>query len=351
MTSITTGLACPVHEGSRNEWITLAHGEGGRLMRRLIQERIMPPVENEFLRPAGDAAVLPPIKGRLAMSTDSFVVSPLFFPGGDIGSLAVYGTVNDLAVAGAVPRWISLAFILEEGLDLGTLEHVLASVSAAAKRVGVAVVTGDTKVVPRGAADKLFINTTGIGEMVDPAPPGPSALQVGDELLVSGPIGCHGMAVLGAREGFALDSPLRSDSAPLNAAVAALMQHNVQLRAMRDATRGGIGAVLHEWSESSGHTLAIDEQRLPVLPEVRGACELLGLDPVHVANEGTMLLALPHEAVKLALAILRAVPETQGAVQIGRVLARGVANVVVSRGVGREVPLDEPLGAPLPRIC
>jgi hydrogenase expression/formation protein HypE len=329
----------------------LAHGEGGRLMRQLIQRRILPAVDSEYLRAAGDAAVLPACRGQLAMTTDSFVVSPLFFPGGDIGSLAVFGTVNDLVVAGADPRWISLALILEEGLEIALLERVLASVAAAAERVGVLVVTGDTKVVPRGAADKLFINTTGIGEMIGGSPAGPQELSPGDALIVTGPIGRHGMAVMVAREGLAFEPSPSSDSAPLAEAVRALQRASVPLRAMRDATRGGVGAVLHEWAEVSGQTLVVDEALLPVTPEVRGVCELLGLDPIHVANEGTMVVAVPAGCADEALNILRGVAETEHAVCMGRVEPRGVAAVVVERATGQRVPLDEPIGAPLPRIC
>lgn len=347
----SAALACPVLDSSAVDRILLAHGEGGRLMRKLLREQILPAVESEFLQPAGDAALLPACLGQLAMTTDSFVVSPLFFPGGDIGSLAVYGTVNDLAVAGAVPRWISLALILEEGLELGILQRVLASVAAAAERVGTLVVAGDTKVVPRGAADKLFINTTGIGEVVATPPAGPQALEVGDELIVTGPIARHGMAVMVAREDLALDPPPTSDSAPLVNAVAALQRAEVPVRSLRDATRGGLGAVLHEWAEASGRTLAIGEQQLPVTDEVRGACELLGLDPIHVANEGTMVVAVPSQHVARALEVLHQVDETSQAVVIGRVEARGLAPVVVERATGQIVPLDEPPGAPLPRIC
>jgi hydrogenase expression/formation protein HypE len=344
-------MTCPVLEPTAPDRVMLAHGEGGRVMRRLIHDEILPAVQNEFLQPAGDAAILPACRGQLAMTTDSFVVSPLFFPGGDIGSLAVYGTVNDLAVAGAVPRWISLALILEEGLERDVLRRVLASIAAAAERVGVPVVAGDTKVVPRGAADKLFINTTGIGEIVDALPPGPTALEIGDELIVTGPIGQHGMAVMVAREALAFDPSPTSDSAPLIDAVAALRLANVPVRALRDATRGGVAAVLHEWAEANRNTLAINEDRLPVTDEVRGACELLGLDPIHVANEGTMVVAVPQSHVSQALEALHQVDESSRAVSIGRVEARGLAPVVIQRMTGSRIPLDEPVGAPLPRIC
>jgi hydrogenase expression/formation protein HypE len=278
-------------------------------------------------------------------------VSPLFFPGGDIGSLAVYGTVNDLAMAGASPRWISLSLILEEGLELALLQQVLASVAAASRQTSVLVVTGDTKVVPRGAVDKLFINTTGIGEIIAAPISGPEALEVGDELIVTGPIGRHGIAVMAAREGFDFDPPPISDSAPLAEAVAQLIRADVPVRAMRDATRGGVGAVLHEWAGASGKTLAVEECALPVTPEVRGACELLGLDPIHVANEGTMVVAVPADRAENVLDVLRNIPETAQAVRIGRVQSRGIAAVIVMRGAQRSIPLDEPVGAPLPRIC
>jgi hydrogenase expression/formation protein HypE len=344
-------ITCPIPDAGAEDCVTLAHGEGGRLMRRLIREQILSVVGNEYLSALADAAALPPCEGPLAVTTDSYVVSPMFFPGGDIGSLAVYGTVNDLAVSGARPAWISLAMIIEEGLPIATLEKVLASVSTAAQRVGVQVVTGDTKVVPRGAADGLFLNTTGFGAIVTPAPPGAASLEADDELLVSGPVGRHGMAVMASREGLEFEPPPTSDSAPLVDAVAALHIAEIPVRAMRDATRGGLAAVLHEWAEASRLTLSIDEQQIPVTPEVRGACEVLGLDPVHVANEGTMVLAVPPGHTAAALEVLHQVPESSGAQKIGRVKARSLAPVVVCRAIGQELPLDEPLGAPLPRIC
>jgi hydrogenase expression/formation protein HypE len=211
--------------------------------------------------------------------------------------------------------------------------------------------TGDTKVVPRGAADKIFINSSGIGEFTNRPVPGPQSLEVGDALIVTGPVGCHGMAVMAARESIDFEPAPRSDSAPLIDAVIALQQAQIPARAMRDATRGGLGAVLHEWSHASGKTLAIQERLVPVLPEVRGACELLGLDPIHVANEGTMLVAVPRDCVDRAIDVLRNVRETSASVCIGSVQDRGLAGVVVARGMGTQIPLDEPAGAPLPRIC
>ena len=347
----STSVTCPVSDAGDTDRITLAHGEGGRLMRRLLHEHVLPAVGNDYLAVLNDAAVLPPCQGPLAMTTDSFVVSPLFFPGGDIGSLAVYGTVNDLAVSGARPLWISLALIVEEGLRLDVLQNVLSSVARAAGDVDVQVVTGDTKVVPRGAADGLFLNTTGIGELLSPAPAGPAALEVGDQILVSGPIGRHGMAVIAVREGLQFDPAPTSDSAPLVDAVSALRNANIPVRALRDATRGGLGAVLHEWADAARRTLAIVEEAIPLTPEVRGACEILGLDPVHVACEGTIVIAVSSGTADAALEVLRTVPTTRHARRIGEVRGHGLAPVVIRRTLGQELPLDEPLGAPLPRIC
>lgn len=344
-------LACPTPDSADSDRITLAHGEGGRLTRRLIHERILPRLTNGLLAPLGDAALLPRSDQRLAFTADSFVVSPLFFPGGDIGTMAVFGTVNDLAVAGAQPRWLSLSFILEEGLPLATFDAVLESVASAAARVGVAIVTGDTKVVPRGAADGMFVQTSGIGELIDPLPPGPAAILPGDELIVSGPIGRHGIAVLAAREQLALEPPPRSDCGPLLAAVGALRQAGVRVRALRDATRGGVAAVLHEWAAACGCTLTIEDRRIPVSPEVRGACELLGLDPLHVANEGTMLAAVARGESEKALAALAQLGETSAAAAIGTAVSAERATVLVKRALDRYQALAEPLGAPLPRIC
>ncbi|HUE69697.1 MAG TPA: hydrogenase expression/formation protein HypE [Pirellulaceae bacterium] len=343
-------LHCP-SGGDDQERVLLAHGEGGRLSRRLIRDRIAGRLANPFLSSLADAAILPPLAGRPVFTTDSFVVTPLFFPGGDIGTLAVYGTVNDLAVSGARPMWLSLSLILEEGLPLATLDRVLSSIAAASQRCGVAIVTGDTKVVPRGTADQLFINTTGVGELLEPAPAGPQTLEPGDVLLASGPIGRHGVAVLAAREALGFDPPPVSDCAPLWDAVHALRTGGIRCRALRDATRGGVAAVLHEWATANPVTLEIDESRLPITDDVRGVCELLGLDPLLVACEGTMVAAVPADYAEAALSALRQVPESAAAAIIGRVTAPRSTRVVVRRLLGRLQPLDEPAGAPLPRIC
>ena len=299
-----------------------------------------------------DAARLALSGLSIAITTDSFVVTPLFFPGGDIGSLAVYGAVNDLAVSGAKPLYLTLSLILEEGLPMALLDRVLLSVASAAMETGTSVVAGDTKVVPRGAADGLFINTTGVGQMLEPQLLGPSALSANAELIVSGPIGCHGAAVMCAREELALEPPPQSDSASLFAAAELLHRHlGTRLIAMRDATRGGVAAVLQEWAEASHTTLTVDEAALPVLPSVRGTCELLGLDPIHLANEGTMLVAVEEGAAQEAIDVLRSIPSGEASARIGTVRQRGISPVTVIRSLGREQPLDDPLGAPFPRIC
>jgi hydrogenase expression/formation protein HypE len=346
------GAHCPVPVTDSAERIMLAHGEGGRLMRRLIKERIISRLKNDSLALMEDSSRLPKIEGELAMTTDSFVVSPLFFPGGDIGSLSVFGTVNDLAVSGAKPLYLTLGLIIEEGLPLVVLDRVMESISFAAAHAGVQIVAGDTKVVPHGAADGLFINTTGIGELMNPLPPGPRGLQQGDELIVTGPIGRHGIAVLCAREELALEPPPSSDCGSLAPAAEALRNRlGGRLRAMRDATRGGIAGVLHEWAAASDLTMKIDERQVPVSPDIRGACELLGLDPFHIANEGTMLVAVAQGASAEALAALRPLSETQRAAIIGAVESKRSTPVIVTRMFDREHPLDEPQGAPLPRIC
>lgn len=342
--------SCPIPEPP-GERITLAHGEGGRLTRKLISEHVLPALGNQILVPLGDAAVLPKLAGPAAFTTDSFVVSPLFFPGGDIGTLAVYGTVNDLAVSGACPRWISLSLMIEENLPFSVLDRILQSIARAAQVAQVQVVTGDTKVVPPGAVDKLFINTAGIGEFTSPAPPGPTSLEVGDELVVTGPLGRHGIAILASRENLGFEPPLYSDCAPLTPAVDLLRKGQCPIRTMRDATRGGVAAVLHEWASQAGVTMQIDEATLPVTAAVRGVCELLGLDPLHIANEGVMVVAVPNGWGARVVSMLGELELTAQAAVIGRVVPQRMAPVIVRRAIGTDQPLDEPLGSPLPRIC
>ena len=345
-TSCPLVLSSPV-----GEQVLLAHGEGGRMMRRLIRERIqsrLPVLPTD----RGDACDVGRIDGPVVLTTDSYVVSPLFFPGGDIGSLAVYGTVNDLAVAGAEPMYLTLSLILEEGLEFAILDRVLQSIAAAAQACGVRIVTGDTKVVPHGAADGLFINTCGLGRLPSNAPRGPRSLQAGDLLIASGPIGRHGVAVMAARENLGFTPAPTSDSAPLHRATLALQAAlGGDLRAMRDATRGGVAAVMHEWAEESGLTIKLYESKLPVSPEVRGVCELLGLDPIYVPNEGTFMAAVSARSAQLAMEVLQRYPETLAAKVVGEVGEGGLSPVVMERLLGHVVAVDEPAGAPLPRIC
>ena len=352
MSDATTTWACPISTPSINgEIINLAHGDGGLLSRRLIQQEITRLFGSQILTRLDDAARLPPMAGEIAFTTDSFVVSPLFFPGGDIGSLAVFGTVNDLIVSGARPRWLSLSLIIEEGLPVEVLRRVLTSAADAAKSADVSVVAGDTKVVPRGAADQLFLNTAGIGELIVPAPIGPHAIEVGDELLVTGNVGQHGIAILSCRENLGFEPPPLSDCATLWPAAQALRDADVVVRAMRDATRGGVGAVLHEWATACGHSLAIESSTIPVSPDGRGICELLGLDPLFLANEGMMVIAVPRGASGRALSTLHALPQYQTARRIGEVRPRIISPVIIRRGISGDQPLDEPIGAALPRIC
>lgn len=343
---------CPVPIDDSAERITLAHGEGARLTRRLIEEHIQPVFDCPASAALPDAAHVSAGDARIAITTDSFVVTPLFFPGGDIGTLAVYGSVNDLAVSGATPRWLTLSMIIEEGLPLAVLDRVLASVAAAAKECAVSVIAGDTKVVPRNAADGLFLTTTGVGVPADPVPPGPTAIQPGDALIVSGPIGRHGIAVLCAREEFDFQPAPASDSASLIEPIALLRKAvGRQVRAIRDATRGGVSAVLHEWAGNCSLTMSLRERDIPLSPDVRGACELLGLDPLHVANEGTFVAAVEASAAESAVKSLRSLPQTANAAIVGTVSPRGIAPVTICRSLGRPQPVDEPSGAALPRIC
>lgn len=345
-------LNCPILISADAERISLAHGEGARLSRRLISETILPRVASAEHTAFTDAAKVTAIGCRLAICTDSHTVSPMFFPGGDLGSLSVYGTVNDLAVAGAYPRWLTLSLIIEEGLPKVILETILDSVARAARECRVSIVAGDTKVVPRGAVDGLFITTSGVGEFMDPIPPGPGAIQVGDQILVSGPLGRHGIAVMSARGGFTLDAASVSDSGSVFPIVTALRDSvGEHLRAIRDATRGGVSAVLQEWSQASGLTFTLTEANLPITDGVRGACELLGLDPLYVANEGTIVVAIDASYAQAAITALRSVPGCDRAAIIGEVQPAGISPLTIRRAFGPPRPLDEPSGAPLPRIC
>lgn len=344
-------LACPLPVPDAGDRVCLAHGEGGRASRQLIQEIIIPRLGNKTLNVLGDAAQIVGASTSLAFTTDAYTVSPLFFPGGDIGRLSVFGTVNDLAVSGAIPRWLSLSLIIEEGFSLSQLDEILDSIRTAADLAQVAVVTGDTKVVPRGTADGLYIVTAGIGELTLSPPPGPSFLEAGDELIVSGPLGRHGAAILCAREQLDFTPPPESDCASLAEPLLALLRAGLTPRAMRDATRGGVSAVLHEWMSVSQLSCTIDEKQLPESDVVRGVAELLGLDPLHLANEGTFVIATTRELVSPTLILLHQFETTCQAARIGHILPRRPSAVSIVRRSGREVPVTEPVGMPLPRIC
>ena len=324
-------------------------------MRALITELIAPAFANDWLAPLEDQARIAPediTRGdSLAFTTDSYVVSPIEFPGGDIGRLAVCGTVNDLAVGGARPRWLSCGLILEEGLPVDTLARVLASMAATAREAGVAIVTGDTKVVGRGAADGIFINTAGIGTIAPGRRTGPREVRPGDRLVVNGTLGDHGIAVMAARNDLALQIPVRSDCAPLNGLIEAMFAAAPGLRWLRDCTRGGLATVANEFATEGGFGLRLDEAALPVADAVRGACELLGLDPLYLANEGKLAALVAQEDSDRLVAAMRAHALGQGAAVVGEVLA-GPAGLVTLRSVfGGERVVDLLDGEQLPRIC
>jgi len=320
-------------------------------MHRLIESVFLSAFKNPLSEARHDAAIAEIGGQRLAFTTDSYVVQPLFFPGGDIGTLAVNGTVNDLAMAGARPLYLSAGFILEEGLPLETLTRVVASMRTAAEIAGVQIVTGDTKVVDKGKGDGLFINTTGIGVVVAPQPVAPDRVRSGDAILVSGDLGRHGIAVLAARDGLRFETVLESDSAPLASLVLALIDAGIEIHCLRDLTRGGLASALNELAETGGFGLEIDERRIPIRDDVRGACEILGFDPLYVANEGRLVAFVASENSERALAMMRAHPHGSGAALIGRVGDVGDPEVVLRSAIGTRRILDMLSGEQLPRIC
>lgn len=333
--------------------VTLAHGSGGQATAQLISSLFARAFDNPWLNEQEDQArldlaTLTTAGDRLAFSTDSYVIDPIIFPGGNIGKLAVCGTVNDIAVCGALPRWLSCGFILEEGLALETLEQIVFSMAEAAQDAGVTIVTGDTKVVPRGAADKVFINTAGIGAIPPRLNWGGRQSQPGDRILVSGTLGDHGATILNLRENLGLSGELASDCAPLVSLIQPLLPI-AGVRALRDATRGGVNAVLHEYAALSGYGMEIEEALIPMKPAVRGVCELLGLDALNFANEGKLVLVVAPEAEETVLAALHQHPLGRDAAAIGSVVERSGVRLAGLYGVKRT--LDLPHGEPLPRIC
>jgi hydrogenase expression/formation protein HypE len=345
-----TAPTCPL-PAAETELIELAHGGGGRLMHQLIDRILCPTFTSPVSDLAHDGAVLDVGGTRLAFTTDSYVVRPLVFPGGDIGALAVNGTINDLAMCGAQPLYLSVGLVLEEGLPIALLERIVASMQAAASVAGVRVVTGDTKVVERGKGDGLYINTSGIGVVRAATPPAPRHVFVGDAVLLSGDIGRHGIAVMAAREDLGLDGDIASDCAPLAATVMRLLEAGIDVHCLRDPTRGGLATTLVEIAQAAGVTIRIRETTVPVSATVRGACEILGLDPLYVANEGRFVAFVPAASANRALAILRDGPGGDAAAIIGTVL-EGSRHPVLCEGlIGGTRVLDMLSGEQLPRIC
>ncbi len=333
----------------RDELITLAHGAGGKATRDLVEALFLDELRNDALAALGDAAVVAGA-GRLALTTDSYVVHPLEFPGGDIGELAVNGTVNDLAMAGARPLWLTAGFVIEEGFPVADLRRIVASMGAAARAAGVAVVAGDTKVVEHGKADGLYVTTAGVGAVADGVELGAGMVRPGDRVLLSGTVADHGMAVMVARGDLALEAEIESDTAAVHELSAALLALG-GLRWMRDPTRGGLATALNELVEASGTAVVLDESTLPVRPAVNAACEILGIDPLYVANEGKLIAVVAAEVADEALAALRAHPLGSEAAIVGEVRVEPAGLVLLDTTLGGSRIVDMLVGDPLPRIC
>lgn len=335
----------------KEDRVILAHGSGGKLMHNLIKDYFIKAFGNPFLDQLDDAASLPCEGSRLAFSTDTYVVNPIFFNGGDIGRLAICGTVNDLAMKGAQPKYLSVAFLIEEGLLLADLKRLLDSMVKSAREADVLVVTGDTKVVEKGGADKIFINTAGVGMIEEGVDISGSNAAPGDVIIVSGSIGDHGIAVLSKRSGIAFESSVESDVAPLNHLVRSMLEVTKEIKTLRDPTRGGLASTLNEVAEQSGVGLEIDESKVPLKEEVLGACEMLGFDPFHVANEGKLVAVVPEEHADKVLEVLREDPLGEDAAIIGRVVKEPKGKVLVKTVIGTTRILDMLVGEQLPRIC
>lgn len=345
------GPACPLPL-RHDEQIVLGHGSGGKMSADLIAGTFLPPFDNEALRAGNDAGVVLTAGGeRLAISTDSHVVWPLFFPGGDIGRLAVCGTVNDVAMMGATPHFLTAGFILEEGLAQRTLSRVVASMQAAAQEAGIVIVAGDTKVVERGKADGLYINTAGVGTVPAGRQIGGGRARPGDVVLLSGPIGDHGIAVLAARGELGFEAEVESDVAPLNHLVAAMVAAGEGVHVLRDPTRGGVAAALNEIARQSGVGIVLEEASIPVRPAVVAACEMLGFDPLYVANEGRLLAIVDGEEADRILEAMRATRYGEEAVVVGEVVAEPAGRLLLRTAIGSRRIVDMPAGELLPRIC
>jgi hydrogenase expression/formation protein HypE len=344
------GEACPVPILDHQQ-IVLGHGSGGKLTADLIQKVFLPAFTNPYLARLDDQAVLEAERGRWAFTTDSFVVTPIFFPGGDIGRLAINGTVNDLAMSGAEPRYVAAAFIMEEGLATEDLRRVVNSMRIAAQEAGVLLVTGDTKVVNRGKGDQVFITTTGLGVVERPVTISSDRAQPGDRIILSGPIGDHGMAVMSCRENLEFEGAIESDTAPLHTLVRAMLEASGQIHCLRDPTRGGLATTLNEIVARSGVGMELEETAIPVREAVKGACEILGLDPLYVANEGKLVAIVAEEAAESVLGSMRSHPLGRDARIIGRVVREHASLVLMKTAIGGTRIVDVMLGEQLPRIC
>jgi hydrogenase expression/formation protein HypE len=341
---------CPVPIFNHKQ-IVLGHGSGGKLTSDLIQKVFLPAFSNDYLARLDDQAVLQLDGSRVAFTTDAFVVTPIFFPGGDIGHLAINGTVNDLAMSGAKPLYIAAAFILEEGLATDDLYRVVSSMSAAAKQAGVLLVTGDTKVVNRGKGDKLFITTTGLGIVDNSVRISADRARPGDKILLNGTIGNHGMAIMSQRENLEFDGAIESDTAALHTLVADMLNAGIEIHCLRDPTRGGVATTLNEIAASSRAGMVIDERRIPVREAVQGACEILGLDPLYVANEGKLLAIVKSSDAAVALRTMREHPLGPEAQVIGEVVSEHPGMVLMKTAIGGTRVVDVMFGEQLPRIC
>ena len=345
-----TGWSCPIPLRSHPN-IVMGHGGGGKLSAELVEHLFLPAFANDTLASLGDSAQLDVNGARLAFSTDSYVVRPLFFPGGNIGELAVNGTINDIAMSGAQPLFLSTGFILEEGLPLDQLGVIAASMGAAARAAGVTLVTGDTKVVDKGHGDGVFINTSGFGLIPPGVHIGPDRARPGDVVIVSGSIGVHGIAIMSVREGLEFGTVIASDTAPLNGLVAAMLAVTPEIHVLRDPTRGGLASSLNEIAKASGVGITYVERKLPVPPDVQAACDILGMDPVYIANEGKLVAMVPPAQAEAVLAAMQAHPLGQEAVIIGEVTAQHPGVVVAKTGIGGSRVVDMQVGEQLPRIC
>ncbi|MBN1688628.1 MAG: hydrogenase expression/formation protein HypE [Candidatus Omnitrophica bacterium] len=350
MTKKEFSMQCPlpVRDYPR---VLLAHGGGGKLMHQMIEKIFASSFQNEILKKRHDSAILSLPSSKIAMTTDSYVVRPLFFPGGDIGSMSVYGTVNDLAMAGARPKYLSAGFILEEGLEMETLWKVVQSMADAAKECGIELVTGDTKVVDKGKGDGIFINTTGIGVFEHSQAIEPQSIRTGDKIILNGDLGRHGIAVMIAREGLSLESQIESDSASLADLVMKLLDLKVEIHCLRDLTRGGLSSALNELAETRGVQIRVEEKSIPVREDVHGACEILGLDPLYVANEGRFLVFVKAGDADKVLKVIKSHPLGEAASVIGEVTKEKDPRVTLVNQVGTSRILDMLSGEQLPRIC